>query len=87
MFFYYLLNRWGCDKVVLDPTEYSTKIKGSILPIVQALLLNMQEGDKVEAIAPSALAYGDDQDVYVEIELKKIHYYTGVKFVWPAESA
>jgi len=71
------------DVVVLDPTDFeSTKIKGSILPIVQALLLTMKEGDKVEAIAPKELAYGDC-DVYVEICVKKIHYYTGVTFVLP----
>lgn len=71
--------------VVVEPTDYSVEIKGSILPIVQALLLNMQEGDRVEAIAPAALAYGDEADVYVEIELKTIHHYTGVKFIYHKE--
>ena len=75
------------DVVVLDPTEYKNQaIRGSILPIVQALLLSIREGDKVEAIAPAALGdmTGDVGDVYVELELKTVHRYTGVTLTFPA---
>ena len=74
------------DVVILNPTDYEKQtIKGSILPIVQALLLGMEEGDKCEAIAPAYLGDldGENVDVYVEIELKTVHRFTGVTLIFP----
>lgn len=72
------------DEVVIEPQEFTVKINQAIMRGVQHLLLNMVEGEKVEAILPKELAFGADSDkgdIYVEIELRKLCYYTGIQFV------
>ena len=70
------------DVVCIEPTDFTMKL-GAAMRGVQDLLLQMVEGDKIEAIFPETLTFpgSGKGDVYVEIELKKLTYYTGIQFV------
>lgn len=66
------------DKVLIGATDFTEQSinSTSMPPIIQALLLRMGEGDKIECVSPWMLCdiAGNQEDCYIEIELRKLHH-------------